>query len=480
MGSENGQKAGVLLERLMMAPNDAPSWVKNPEIFWTRVGDAEKRCDALEAWVFDFQWPREFPFHLFREVVEGVYGQFRDQGLVVQIDFENEPAADRGDNPHIHAMISTRPIDGDGFANKKNRRINTFFRLAGGYGPRFHLADVLNAVAALHGISVRFDGHSNAWRNLPPGEDRLPLHVKRNPETPSAQKLLAKLNAQRCARGEFDAVVDQIAENEMVDISIARQLEIEKDAQVAFRKRVGDSSGTRWIFLQGTEPRPIPCLEGSALAYATGSDGAYVWNDDDAIRIDGEIAFDRSCLVSRVAWAHGLQGFDEGSNFSDCYKVSSEPDPHWHTPTAVRRVSSIISDIFKEPQWKEKLQSWRDALVEDGSSCLATIVDDLGGLRSLGFPVPHSSDITAIVGDRQRDDLWARYRLCVEADMSDLPFSRAGRVLVRYSQKERSAENSPQQALELSASHRTIPPKLLEVELDVETNETGERSSTGP
>lgn len=480
IGSENGQKAGVRLEHLMMAPGDAAPWVTDPEIFWTRVGDVEKRCDALEAWVLDFQWPREFPHHLFREVAEGVYGQFRDQGLVVQIDFENAPAADGGDNPHIHALISTRPLAGDGFANKKNRRINTFFRLAGGYGPRFYLADVLNAAAARHGIEVRFDGHSNAWRNLPPGEDRLPVHVKRNPKAPRAQQLLATLSAQRRAREEFNAVVEQIAENEMATTSIARQLESEKVAQVAFRKRVGDSSGTRWMFLQRTEPDPVPCFEGSASAYAIGSDGDYIWNDADAIRIDGEITFNRSCLVSRVASARGLQGFDEGSDFFGCYKVASEPDPHWRTPTAVRRVASIISEIFQEPQWKEKLQTWRDALVEDGSSRLASLVDDLGGLRSLGFPVPHSSDITAIVVDPQRNDLWARYRLCLEADLSDLSFSRAGRVLGRSTRNERSTENFKQQALELSVPHPTIRRELSEAELDVETNETGDWSSTGP
>lgn len=203
----------------MLGPADAPSWVSNAHLVWKKAAHAERQWDAQEARILDVQIPRGIPYHLIPELVDEIYRPFAKGGLVVQVDWHVSTARDGDENPHLHGLISMRRMTRHGFAKTKtaDRHWNRHFREDKGRAVRRKIADAINGVAERHGCGVRVVAESNAARDFPAPEPRLPRGVFLAPGTKFAQKSLSALDARRERRREWEEAYE-----EELDATIAR------------------------------------------------------------------------------------------------------------------------------------------------------------------------------------------------------------------------------------------------------------------
>lgn len=112
----------------ILAPEGAPAWVFDRQALWNQVERSEKRVDAQLCREVEITLPRE----LGREaqialVRDFVRERFVDQGMVADIGIHCPHAADGGEQPHAHVMLTLRRLDGTtptGFAPNKERDWN--------------------------------------------------------------------------------------------------------------------------------------------------------------------------------------------------------------------------------------------------------------------------------------------------------------------------------------------------------------------
>jgi hypothetical protein len=187
----------------IVAPDDAPAWAMDWTELWTRAAAAEKRVDAQEARVIELSLPRALAREDWIEIARRVAKALAKRGMVVQVDIHCPIASDGGLNPHVHFLITMREIKDGKFAQKKARDWNKEF-----YGKasviRRDMAEVLNRYCQKRGVDYHADCRSNAERDLPPAELRLPrwnvAHYKR---TGNKTPALKRRDLQRAAKAEI-------------------------------------------------------------------------------------------------------------------------------------------------------------------------------------------------------------------------------------------------------------------------------------
>lgn len=200
------RKAAEHVRTIMLTPQGAPDWARQPESLWQRAAAAEKRVDAQEARIVDFSMPRAVSAELWEACVRHVYQPFIDMGMAMQIDIHDSPASDGGRNINVHGLASLREIDGDGFAKRKNRGWNDSLRERNGRVIREQFAARLTEFCRAHGIDYQGDARPNTERDLPDPEPELPRWNfeawKREGEMPEA---LAALQDHRKRRRAWEA-----------------------------------------------------------------------------------------------------------------------------------------------------------------------------------------------------------------------------------------------------------------------------------
>lgn len=197
---------------VMLAPDGAPGWTRDPETLWHRAAEAEKRIDAQEARIVDFSMPRAIPAELWGACIAHVYEPYVSMGMVLQIDIHDTNASDGGRNVNVHGLATLRPLDGDGFSSKKNRAWNDLFRERSGRGVREAFAERLTGFCRAHGIDYEGDARPNAERDHPAPEPELPKWnfeaARRGNEMPEA--LAALLEHRRHRRAWENARAEEI------------------------------------------------------------------------------------------------------------------------------------------------------------------------------------------------------------------------------------------------------------------------------
>ena len=111
-------KPEIILSEIL-APADSPSWVLDRGTLWNRVEAAEKRKDAQLAREIEFAIPLGIPRDQWADHVREYFRPMVDAGMVVDWNLHDKPG-----NPHVHALMTMRLVDGDGFAAKKERKWN--------------------------------------------------------------------------------------------------------------------------------------------------------------------------------------------------------------------------------------------------------------------------------------------------------------------------------------------------------------------
>lgn len=112
------QKRGIAFAEIM-APENAPDWMRDRSRLWNAVEAAEKRKDAQLSREVQLSLPHELTEAQRIELVRDfVSSQFVARGMVadVAIHRPSEQSDDR--NHHAHVMLTMRELTGEGFGNK--------------------------------------------------------------------------------------------------------------------------------------------------------------------------------------------------------------------------------------------------------------------------------------------------------------------------------------------------------------------------
>lgn len=107
------------IDKNIIAPDYAPSWVYNRQQLWNEVEKSEKRVDSQLAREINIALPIELNKQQQKELINNfVKDNFVDKGMIADVAIHYKK-----DNPHAHVMLTTREISEAGFG-KKNREWN--------------------------------------------------------------------------------------------------------------------------------------------------------------------------------------------------------------------------------------------------------------------------------------------------------------------------------------------------------------------
>ena len=155
--SDFSGRTGVVHEEIL-APENAPDWVRNREALWNKVEAAEKRKDARLAKEVEIALPRELPRALQIELLRTFAEEFKANKLVVDLTIHD---IDDG-NPHAHMLLTTRPLTGEGFG-KKDRKLDS---VAFVNATRERWSRLVNAHLAGSGSNARVDHRTLAAQGI--------------------------------------------------------------------------------------------------------------------------------------------------------------------------------------------------------------------------------------------------------------------------------------------------------------------------
>jgi Ti-type conjugative transfer relaxase TraA len=99
----------------ILAPADAPAWVRDREKLWNHIESIEKRRDAQLAREFTVALPIELTLDQQHALLVGyLEREFVSHGMVADYNIHAKEG-----NPHAHVMLSLRSVDKDGFGLKE-------------------------------------------------------------------------------------------------------------------------------------------------------------------------------------------------------------------------------------------------------------------------------------------------------------------------------------------------------------------------
>lgn len=117
------RKGGVVHSEIM-APENAPDWMRDRNQLWNAVEIVEKRRDAQLAREIEVSLPRELDRDQRLELLHGfIQREFVDRGMIADVAVHEGKARDGYGQPHAHVMLTMRELTGDGFG-KKDRSWN--------------------------------------------------------------------------------------------------------------------------------------------------------------------------------------------------------------------------------------------------------------------------------------------------------------------------------------------------------------------
>lgn len=213
----------AVTDSYVMAPAEAPAWVFDREQLWSRVELAERRRDAQTARELQVAIPRDLPRSAWGAFIADVAEPYLAVGAVADVALHEPRAADRGEQPHVHMLLTVRKLDPaspTGFAAKRNEAVNALLTSGGSHGggargdaltrERERIAGVINAHLRAAGSKRRADHRSYAARGDP-----------RTPEPPMGERRMAAVRT-RHRHDRRTAVVAGIRETQKLDNELTR------------------------------------------------------------------------------------------------------------------------------------------------------------------------------------------------------------------------------------------------------------------
>ncbi len=164
------RKGGEHTAGCVLLPPGAPPGLAEPGALWLAAEAAERRADAQLARQVLLSIPREVPAADRLAFAAAIAAPWIADGAGVQIDVHCPTAADGGEQPHAHLLLTLRRVTDAGLATVKCREWNELFREDGGRAERARVQARGNAWLTAHGIAGRLDLRSLAAQ----GDDQAP------------------------------------------------------------------------------------------------------------------------------------------------------------------------------------------------------------------------------------------------------------------------------------------------------------------
>jgi len=147
----------------ILAPENAPAWMKNREQLWNGVEAFEKRKDSQLARDLELTLPRELTLEQNIALVkEFIHEEYVNKGMVADLGIHIDKATDGEMQPHAHVMLTMREIKDEGFGQKV-REWNDKENLLQW---RESWANVVNRHLAFHEHDLRIDHRSYAEQGI--------------------------------------------------------------------------------------------------------------------------------------------------------------------------------------------------------------------------------------------------------------------------------------------------------------------------
>jgi hypothetical protein len=182
---EYARKGGVVHSEII-APADAPDWMRDRESLWNGLDAAEKRRDAITARELVVSLPRGLTDDEHRELVRSfVRSEFTARGIVVDVAIHAPEAEDGERQPHGHFMLADRAVDPAGPRGLSARKDRTLAQPVGVEAVRARWATAVNAALERAGRAERVDHRSLARQRadaLARGDEAAAIALDRPPE----------------------------------------------------------------------------------------------------------------------------------------------------------------------------------------------------------------------------------------------------------------------------------------------------------
>lgn len=200
----------------ILAPTNAPTWMREREQLWNAVEVGEKRKDARTARHFVLSLPN-FMSHEEKIAVtkDFLHQECVQRGMVADVAWHDFTGKNQY-NPHAHVLLSMRNLDGDGFGHK-NRDWDKKELLQNW---REKWAEHLNLHLAKGGYQARVDHRSYADQGI----DREPMaHEGAAHSALRREGLLTHLNAHNDNVRQRNHQKEQIAQLEAELVALRTQ-----------------------------------------------------------------------------------------------------------------------------------------------------------------------------------------------------------------------------------------------------------------
>ncbi|WP_157016844.1 Ti-type conjugative transfer relaxase TraA [Mesorhizobium xinjiangense] len=378
------RKAGLLHEEFVI-PSDAPDWIRTmiddrsvagaSEAFWNKVEAFEKRADSQLAKDVTIALPLELSVEQNIALVRDfVANQILARGMVADWVYHDNPG-----NPHVHLMMTLRPLTEDGFGPKKIGVIGPDGQLlrtkagkiqyelwAGGTKDFNTFRDAwferLNHHLAINGIALRVDGRSYEKQGI----DLVPtIHLGVGAK---AMERKAQSGGGRLELERIELLEERRAENarrirqnpELVLDLITREKSVfdERDVAKILHRYVDDAGFFQSLLARVLQSPELLRLEREHISFASGQRAPAKFTTRELIQLEAGMAA-RAVWLSRRS-SHGVPNAVLEKTFARHERLSEEQRSAIEHATRGARIAAIVgrAGAGKTTMMKAAREAW--------------------------------------------------------------------------------------------------------------------------
>lgn len=423
------QKLGLLHEEFVI-PENAPDWLRAmiadrsvagaAEAFWNKVEAFEKRSDAQLAKDINIALPLELTAEqniaLVRDFVQS---QVLSRGMVADWVYHDNPG-----NPHVHLMMTLRPLTEDGFGGKKVAVIGedgqalrtkigkiVYDLWAGGTDDFNAVRDAwferLNHHLALNGIAVRVDGRSYEKQGI----ELVPtIHlgvganaIERKAQAAGERAELARIELQLERRAENARRIERNPDLVLDLITREKSVFDERDVAKVLHRYVDDASPFQNLLARILQSPYILRLEREQISLATGKREPAKLTTRELIRIEAGMASQAIWLSRRSS--HGVRAAVLEKTFARYERLSQEQRSAIEHVAGDARIAAIVgrAGAGKTTMMKAAREVWEAAGYRVVGGALAGKAAE--GLEKEAGIVSRTLSSWELRWERQRDRL---------------------------------------------------------------------------
>lgn len=386
------RKQGLLHEEFTI-PEDAPEWLRTmiadrsvsgaSEAFWNAVEAFEKRSDAQLAKDVTIALPLELSAEqniaLVREFVER---HITANGMVADWVYHDAPG-----NPHVHLMLTLRPLTVEGFGSKKvavagpdgkplrNDAGKIVYELWAGSADDFNVFRdgwfaCQNQHLALAGLDIRVDGRSFEKQGI----DLTPtIHlgvgtkaIERKAEARSAgdreqEVSLERLELQEERRAENARRIQRNPEIVLDLITREKSVFDSQDVAKVLHRYIDDAGLFQDLMARVLQHPDALRLDSDRLSFASGARTPAKYTTRDLIRVEAEMA-NRALWLGRQD-SHHVVGQVIAQTFKRHDRLSDEQKSAIEHISGKNRIAAVVgrAGAGKTTMMKAAREAWEAA-----------------------------------------------------------------------------------------------------------------------